>query len=191
MIPPKEYRYPNHNEIIKLKRYINLMTTASQFFERYFINKVVYYETELDKIAVYFSSTNFMHLCGISYKNGAKKFYKDCLNNQIIIHHMAIKWDGTTFQKLQALGSISEIIGNHVNLTISGKYLYLEFDYALRTKKQILALTLKHANAHKIVPQSLLDLKKQIIFPVGSPVHTIYAERFDTKAKEIYFSLQK
>ena len=46
-------------------------------------------------------------------------------------------------KKLQVLGSIEELLGKHVHLTGSGRYLYLEFDYALRTRKQILALTLK------------------------------------------------
>ena len=57
-------------------------------------------------------------------------------------------------------------MGKHVHLTGSGRYLYLEFDYALRTRKQILALTLKETSK-KIVPQSLLDLKRKTVFPKG------------------------
>lgn len=186
-----DYKRLSHNELIRLKRYVNIISNAAKFFERYFVNKAVYYQSEIETVSVYFSATNFMHLCGILYEKGAMSFYNDSLNHNIALQNVKIKHDGTTFQKLQVLNSIDELIGGHVHLTQSGKYLYLEFDYALRTKKQILALTLKHAHSNKIVLQSLLNLKKQTVFPVGHIVHTIYAERLDTKTKEIYFSHQK
>ena len=49
---------------------------------------------------------------------------------------------GTTDAKVTSFRDpFEELLGKHVHLTGSGRYLYLEFDYALRTRKQILALT--------------------------------------------------
>ena len=95
----------------------------------------MYYETEIESVELHFSPTNFMHLCGVDYRKGAGSFFDDCLNRHVIIDELKIKKDGTTMQKLQVLGSIEELLGKHIHLTGSGRYLYLEFDYALRTRK--------------------------------------------------------
>lgn len=182
----KDYKKPSIKESVALKRYLAIMNRAAHFFETYFRNRVVYYGTELETIAIYFSATNFMHLCGVKYEKGAASFFDDCLNHHLVLEDMMIKRDGTTFQKLQVLASIDKLIGSHVYLTQAGRYLYLEFDYALRTKKQILALTLKDTSL-KIVPQSLLDLKRQKSFPTGVPVQCIYAKTFHSDKVEVYY----
>ncbi|WP_407574830.1 PBECR4 domain-containing protein [Streptococcus uberis] len=127
------------------------------------------------KISVYFSASNFMHLCGVKYEKNSHSFFDDCLNSNIMIDKIMIKKDGTTFQKLQVLTSVSELLGEHVYLTEGCRYLYLEFDYSLRTNKQILALTLKN-DFEKVVPQSLLNLKQKNSFPKGEKVIKIYSE---------------
>ena len=91
-------------------------------------------------------------------------------------------------QKVTSFGSIEELLGKHVHLTGPGRYLYLEFDYALRTRKQILALTLKETS-RKIVPQSLLDLKRKTVFPKGQKVISIYSKHLQTS--ELFFIIQK
>lgn len=169
-----EYKRPSFNEQLTLKRYLGNIQKAATFFDEHFINKAVVYCTSEDQIEVRFSSTNFMHLCGIEYKKGSRSFFIDSLNKHLVIADMKIKRDGTSFQKLQVLASISELLGGYVRLTGSGRYLYLEFDYALRTKKQILALTLKDVD-RKIVPQSLLNLKNQKMFAVGQDIVCIYS----------------
>ena len=109
-------------------------------------------------------------------------------NSHVIIDELKIKKDGITIQKLQVLGSIRELLGNHVHLTGSGRYLYLEFDYALRTRKQILALTLKETS-RKIVPQSLLYLKRKTVFPKGQKVISIYSKHLQTS--EFFYHFQE
>lgn len=182
---PGDYRRPSYNEKIVLKRYITQLHNAAKFFKTYFVGKIVTYSTKEEQIDIHFSVTNFMHLCGIDYKKGSASFFDDCLNHNIRIDDIKIKKDGTTNQKLQVLGSISELVGSHVYLVGNGKYLYLEFDYALRTKKQILALTLKDTS-RKIVPQSLLDLKRQKTFSKGSPVEEIFATKYSDGSKQYY-----
>ncbi|MBR7927186.1 hypothetical protein KBI51_03215 [Aerococcaceae bacterium zg-ZUI334] len=168
------YKRISSNEQNNIRRYFNTLHIAAKFFEKYFINKVVTYCTVDSKIDIYFSSSNFMHLCGIRYKKGSSSFFEDCLNQHIVLDDIEIKKDGTTIQKLQILSSISELIGENVYLTGAGRFLYLDFDYALKTRKQILALTLKDTK-HRTVPQSLLDLKKQKTFLKGKPVVEIFS----------------
>lgn len=120
-----------------------------------------------------------MHLCGLYYQKGAYSFYDDSLNRHLKLELLQIKKDGTSFQKLQVLHSIKDLISPFVLLTGRGSFLYLDFDYALRTRKQVLALTLVD-NRTVLVPQSLLNLKRQISFPKGDPVCRIYAENYET-----------
>lgn len=116
-------------------------------------------------------------------KRGAHSFYDDSLNRHLRLELIQIKKDGTTFQKLQVLHSIKDLISPFVLLTERGNFLYLNFDYALRTRKQILALTLIDDKA-VLVPQSLLNLKRQKSFPKGEAVCRIYAESFETGLRQ-------
>ena len=175
MAKQEEYKKPNYGERIKLQRFLIQLHFAAVFFKKNFVGKVMYYHTESNVVEVYFSPTNFMHLCGIYYQKGPGSFFDDCLANHISIDQVSIKKDGTTMQKLQVLGAVQELVGTFVCLTGSGKYLRLEFDYSLRTRKQILALTLKDTQS-KIVPQSLLILKSKEVFPKGDPVTCIYSK---------------
>lgn len=182
----QKYRLPNFNEKLKLQRYFEQLHLAALFVKQHFIGKSMIYETNSEIVEVRFSSTNFMHLCGIQYTESAAQFFEACLNRHVVVDKIKIKGDGTTFQKLQLLSSIGELLGAYVRLTGSGKYLYLEFDYALRTNKQILALTLKDTS-RKIVPQSLLDLKRKNVFPKGEKVVKIYSRHLQSSEIIPYF----
>ena len=175
---------PEYNRIIHS---IPILNKIAKYFNDNFFGKKVVYCTRNQKVSVYFSESNFMHLCGLYYSRGTKNFFLDCLDKKLDVSSLLVKKDGTTFQKLAILNSVTELTSPHVRLTGSGRYLYLEFDYALRTKKQILALTLKDTSK-KIVPQSLLDLKKKRDFPKGEAVIKIYALDFYTGKELIYYS---
>ena len=183
----EQYRRINTLEYNKIVQSIQLLNKIANYFKDYFFGKKVVYCTSNQKIAVYFSESNFMHLCGLYYSRGAKNFFLDCLDNKLKVSSVLVKKDGTTFQKLAILNSITELTSPHVRLTGSGRYLYLEFDYALRTRKQILALTLIDTSK-KIVPQSLLNLKKTREFPKGESVIKIYAVDFYNGKELIYYS---
>lgn len=159
---------------------------AANYFQKHFVGRKMVYRTSDCEIAVYFSGSNYMHLCGLSYSKGAEKFFIDCLDNKVDLKCIKVKDDGTTMQKLTVLVFISELTGSHLRLTGSGRYLKLSFDYALRTKKQILAVTLKDTS-NKIVPQSLLDLKSTNNFPSGEVVSQVYSVNLVTKEIKVYF----
>ena len=152
----EQFRTINTLEYNRIVHSIPSLYKIAKYFKDNFFGKKVVYCTRNQKISVYFSESNFMHLCGLHYSRGAKNFFLDCLDKKLDVSSLLVKKDGTTFQKLAILNSVTELTSPHVRLTGSGRYLYLEFDYALRTKKQILALTLKDTSK-KIVPQSLLD----------------------------------
>ena len=183
----EQFRTINTLENNRIVYIIPSLYKIAKYFKDNFFGKKVVYCTRNQKVSVYFSESNFMHLCGLYYSRGAKNFFLDCLDKKLDVSSLLVKKDGTTFQKLAILNSVTELTSSHVRLTGSGRYLYLEFDYALRTKKQILALTLKDTSK-KIVPQSLLDLKKKRDFPKGEAVIKIYAVDFYTGKEWIYYT---
>ena len=183
----EQFRTINTLEYNRIVHSIPSLYKIAKYFKDNFFGKKVVYCTRNQKISVYFSESNFMHLCGLHYSRGAKNFFLDCLDKKLDVSSLVVKKDGTTFQKLAILNSVTELTSPHVRLTGSGRYLYLEFDYALRTKKQILALTLKDTSK-KIVPQSLLDLKKKRDFPKGEDIIKIYAVDFYTGKEWIYYT---
>lgn len=182
-----KFRKPNSKELRRLEQSMKAFHEAAGYFQEHFVGRKMVYSTSNDEIAVYFSGSNYMHLCGLSYSKGAEKFFIDCLDNKVDLKSLKVKDDGTTMQKLQVLPFISELTSSYLKLTGSGRYLFLEFDYALRTRKQILAVTLK-ATSHKTVPQSLLDLKSQQSFPIGEAVRQIYSVHLSTKEVKEYFN---
>ncbi len=183
----EQFRTINTLENNRIVCIIPSLYKIAKYFKDNFFGKKVVYCTRNQKVSVYFSESNFMHLCGLYYSRGAKNFFLDCLDKKLDVSSLLVKKDGTTFQKSAILNSVTELTSSHVRLTGSGRYLYLEFDYALRTKKQILALTLKDTSK-KIVPQSLLDLKKKRDFPKGEAVIKIYAVDFYTGKEWIYYT---
>ena len=183
----EQFRTINTLENNRIVCIIPSLYKIAKYFKDNFFGKKVVYCTRNQKVSVYFSESNFMHLYGLYYSRGAKNFFLDCLDKKLDVSSLLVKKDGTTFQKLAILNSVTELTSPHVRLTGSGRYLYLEFDYALRTKKQILALTLKDTSK-KIVPQSLLDLKKKRDFPKGEAVIKIYAVDFYTGKEWIYYT---
>ncbi|MBS4761370.1 hypothetical protein KG089_01445 [Carnobacteriaceae bacterium zg-ZUI252] len=190
MVQKVKFKVANYKELRQIEQSLQALYKAAAYFKTYFIGKKVVYCTLNNEVEVYFSESNFMHLCGLYYPKGTKKFFRDCLDKCLNVSSLLVKKDGTTMQKLQILASVSDLTSPYVRLTGSGKYLHLEFDYALRTKKQILALTLKEAQ-RKLIPQSLLDLKRLTIFPKGETVIKIYAIKHDTKEEITYYCYEE
>lgn len=127
-----------------------------------------------------------MHLCGIFYLRGSKNFFIDAKHKKIDLSKVLIKKDGTTFQKLQVLNSLPNLISKNVRLTTRGKFLLLDCDYALRTSKQILALTLIDQNDRfNVVPQSILNLHRMKKFDAGEPIIKIESKQFDSDISKI------
>lgn len=177
-LKPKEYAFIKHN--------INDIYAAAEFYEKVFINKKVIFYTKNTVITVIASITNFMHLCGIFYLRGSRNFFKDAQDKKIDLSKVLVKKDGTTFQKLQVLNLFPELISGNIRLTTRGHFLLLDYDYALRTSKRILALTLLSRNAN-VVPQSILNLHRIKKFDKGEPVIKIESQKFNSEESTILF----
>ncbi|HDL5487531.1 TPA: hypothetical protein PXD24_002185, partial [Mannheimia haemolytica] len=77
----------------RLKKYINDIENAAFFFETHFINKEVVYSTDDENISIIFKRSNFMHLCGVKYDDGAREFFYAAINNRLDINKIKTKSD--------------------------------------------------------------------------------------------------
>ena len=91
-----KYKKPNPKELKALYEFVVCLHEAAAFFKEHFVGKIMCYETSAKKVEVQFISTNFMHLCGIDYERGAKRFFEDCLDDCIQVNSIRVKCDGTT-----------------------------------------------------------------------------------------------
>lgn len=130
-----KFRKPNPKELRYLEHSMKTLHEAACYFQEHFVGRKMIYSTSKDEIAVYFSGSNYMHLCGLSYSKGTEKFFIDCLDKKVDLKYLKVKENGTTMQKLQVLAFVSELTSPYLKLTGAGRYLFLEFDYALRTKR--------------------------------------------------------
>ncbi|MFZ7129768.1 PBECR4 domain-containing protein [Avibacterium avium] len=177
-----------NNQQERLKKYINDIYQIADFLQRTFINKEVVYKTKHVEISIYFRKSNFMHLCGIKYKEGAKAFFESALSKSIDLSKVEVKDDGTTFIKLKLLKYIPLIITDKATLsTEHSLYLHLSFDAAIKAKqnKNQFAITLINDNA-KFIPNSLLNTSKINQFPVGDKIIEIYSLDYHSKGKYYY-----
>ncbi|MEK5038463.1 PBECR4 domain-containing protein [Sporosarcina sp. FSL K6-3457] len=126
--------------------------------------------------------SNFMHLCGVEYKNPKSKqpmrpsqFYS-ALKARKISPEGILK---TTFtdQKLQVISCLDDLTKCTVRIIDDRTvYLNLSFDKGIRSKKQIFCLALVRRHNDLYAPNSLLNLKssKGNTIKNGYPVHCIY-----------------
>lgn len=169
-----QYKKPSYKEFNELKAFSKMLTSTAEYLKAHFVGKQLYFCTQKDTVMLVFKSSNYMHLCGVNYEKGANSFFSDCLNETIDISMIHVKKDGTTFQKLRVLSAIPLLLRVNTSLVKKGKYLYLEFDFAIRTRQQIVALTLNRTSGY-YYPESLLNLKGMKKFASGERVECVYA----------------
>lgn len=117
----------------------------------------------IQSMKISFASSNFMHLCGVTYKNknmnfGPKQFYSSLKKQRIVLSNIQVKSDGTTGQKLQVIDKLELLIKPGVRISDAGKFASLEFDKAIRTGRMIMALTCVKTGI-QYAPQSLLSFQ--------------------------------
>lgn len=175
----KLFKSVNLKELGQLRRYISIIYNSADFYDKHFVNKTIIYTTKNNKIELTARRDNFMHLCGILYIEGPRKFFNDALDRKVQLKKVLIKKDGSTFQKLQVLNQLKEMLGPHLRLTGRGAFTYLKFDHSLHTNKTILALALLN-NQNYMVPISLLNLKFIHPFPKGDKIIKIESKDLNT-----------
>jgi hypothetical protein len=184
-VAKKEYKRMSAKESIQIKRYLNVIYTAVDILQNEFIDKKISYIGEESTISIVFSASNFMHLCGIEYRRGTQLFFQDALDKKIKLEDINIKVDGTTFLKLQVLGSIDLLLDEKIAIVGQGIFSSLRYDAAIRTRRKILALSLMQEGS-TYVPISLLNLTQKELGP-GQKVICILSENLTSGEVTVIF----
>lgn len=181
-----QYKNLKAKDVANMKKYFSILHETAIYLKENLIGKTTYILTQDTIIQLNFMESNFMHLCGISYKGGSNKFFRACLEQKLEINNIKIKNDGTSFQKLRVINQIEEIFSKPSQLTTSFVSLKLKFDSSIKTKKQIASITMVNTGGN-YAPQSLLELKSIKDYPKGENVICIYTIDMTNKNKEIKF----
>jgi len=158
-----KYRQANQSEGRKIVAFMPVLKAAQVYVANNFIEKERCYLYKAGNrilcLDFYFLPENFLHLCGLGYKQGgAKRFWHDLQRNHVIVSNLQVKSDGSTFQKLQILNLLPYLDQLDLTITGMGTYLHLNYQHAIRTRRELIALALVHDEAH-YRPLSLLNLQ--------------------------------
>lgn len=133
IFPPKEYHLANANEIIAIKAKINDVQNALTFYRNNLTGRTKIYvylkdRTQITHLEITFANRNFMHLCGFKYLKGPKAFASDLKKNRLNIKLLAVKDDGSTFQKINIINSIKNF--NTLNCKIDQRNPQSDINYS-------------------------------------------------------------
>ena len=96
----KEYKRMSIKETTQITRQLNAIYKAAHLLQEHFVDKKVSFVGEVSTVMIIFSTTNFMHLCGIDYRRGTHLFFQDALDRKINLQ--------ATFNLLQRGQSLME-----------------------------------------------------------------------------------
>lgn len=159
---PQEYKRATPQDLKRIRLKINDLKVAFNYVESELCDRDRYYFYQKDgqimAMLLNVKRENFMHLCGLRYiKGGAKRFWHDLKRNHLVLENLQVKSDGTTFQKLQVINLLPELSKSDLKITSAGKYLKLQYDHAIRTRKELMAIAFKF-DTNGYIPLSLLNL---------------------------------
>ncbi|MDT7039538.1 PBECR4 domain-containing protein [Lactiplantibacillus pentosus] len=159
---PQEYRRATPQDLKRIRLKMNDLQMAFNYVETELCDhKRYYFYQDSGKVAVMqlnVKRENFMHLCGFNYRSGgAKRFWHDLKRNHLVMENLLVKVDGTTFQKLQIINLLPELSKLNLKITGAGKYLNLQYDHSIRTKRELMAIAFQF-DTDGYIPLSLLNL---------------------------------
>lgn len=159
------------NGVVNLKESLNdsdfnkLLNGFKIYDELFCDNTIVYtYKkgNEINELSVFFTKSNFKHLCGVEYvnNNNANVFYNRLKNHQI--HKKQIQYKNSfTKLKLNVLPYLDCLLDpEKIRITLRSNLLHLNFDNLIKSKKAILAIACdKEPHKCTSYPKSLINLK--------------------------------
>lgn len=101
------FKNANLKEIGQLRRYMSIIYDNADFYSKHFVNKTIIYTTKNKKIELTARRDNFMHLCGVTYIDGPRKFFNDALDQKIQIKKNTYKKRWVYLSKITNYESIS------------------------------------------------------------------------------------
>lgn len=138
--------------------------TAWNFFEKHFLEKRVSFEYQRGNrekvLEIAFKKQHFCHLCGISYTRGAKRFVDDLKRHKVVEKAVIFSEDkNKILQKQFCLDQIDLLLTDKIRVCERGNFVNLQFDYGLRTNREIFAMTCLYTENGYSVPNSLINLR--------------------------------
>ncbi len=170
----------------------DLVSTAKFYKENMSQGNVVYVFKQgnnIKALRVKYGEENFSHLTGIKFdRKSAKGMLEDLVNENTEQNAILVKNDGTTFQKLDVIQKLPEVIDASVislnDLEHIQQSQKLRFSDALKTKDNSLLLALKDFEPEIYRPYSLInlsDVKAQYNDYLRVPENTVLAVLSETR----------
>lgn len=170
----------------------DLVSTAKFYKENMSQGNVVYVFKQgnnIKALRVKYGEENFSHLTGIKFdRKSAKGMLEDLVNENTEPNAILVKNDGTTFQKLDVIQKLPEVIDASVislnDLEHIQQAQKLRFSDALKTKDNSLLLALKDFEPEIYRPYSLInlsDVKAQYNDYLRVPENTVLAVLSETR----------
>lgn len=170
----------------------DLVSTAKFYKENMSQGNVVYVFKQgnnIKALRVKYGEENFSHLTGIKFdRKSAKGMLEDLVNENTEQNAILVKNDGTTFQKLDVIQKLPEVIDASVislnDLEHIQQAQKLRFSDALKTKDNSLLLALKDFEPEIYRPYSLInlsDVRAQYNDYLRVPENTVLAVLFETR----------
>lgn len=142
--------------------------------------------------SLHFAPRNFAHLCGVKYTTGANNFVNDLMAHRL--KQTNVIFDETPKQvlaKAEVITGLPNLLRPGVRVSEHGSFLKLHFDKAIRTNRNILALTLINAGNTYLIPNSLINLRMSKedanAFMHNYPVKHIYTIDDHTGNQQLLF----
>lgn len=170
----------------------DLVSTAKFYKENMSQGNVVYVFKQgnnIKALRVKYGEENFSHLTGIKFdRKSAKGMLEDLVNENTEQNAILVKNDGTTFQKLDVIQKLPEVIDASVislnDLEHIQQAQKLRFSDALKTKDNSLLLALKDFEPEIYRPYSLInlsDVRAQYNDYLRVPENTVLAVLSETR----------
>lgn len=153
-----------------MNNYIDKIYEIALIYNDKFCNKKIeyIYRDKFNKrqsLTLFCEGGNLMHLLGINFysqqsgsSSGAWSFYKDCQNNNLDFS-MCEYNEYWFLKKIAAMENISLLLNKNVSICYSGKFDKLTFHFAIRTNRNIMALTVVSEEDY-YVPNSCVNLRE-------------------------------
>lgn len=156
-------------ELNRLNRVSDSIKEAAEFYKDNLSNGSVIYVSKhgesIEALRIKYGEENFAHLVGMRFdRKDAKEMLEDLVNGVGEQNAILLKNDGSTFEKIKVLSSVSELIDASVfKLSAVAESVpqarKLRFSEALKTNDKRLLLALKDFEPEFYRPYSLINLE--------------------------------
>ncbi len=163
----RDFHVADQDDLELLNKYSQQLKEAAEFYKNNMSKGNVVYvfkqNDEIKALRVKYGEENFAHLTGLKFdRRSAKDMLNDLVEEKTTQNAILVKNDGTTFQKLEVIDKLPEVIEASVislnDLSNVEQAQKLRFSDALKTADNKLLLALKDFEPEVYRPYSLINL---------------------------------